>query len=116
VASADAVLEADGSATPQTTDPRGRVERPISVTAEPGRLVLAGRDLRLRVGHLDPVDTPAGLRARLDHLGYEPGPAEGGTDEELRSAIEELQCDLGLTIDGISGPETQAKLVQVHGC
>lgn len=36
--------------------------------------------------------------------------------EQFRSAVEEFQCDHGLTVDGICGPITQAKLKQVHGC
>jgi peptidoglycan hydrolase-like protein with peptidoglycan-binding domain len=63
-----------------------------------------------------PVDTTSGLRARLDHLGYDAGLVDRGSDEELRSALEELQCDFGLTVDGLSGPQTQAKLVHVDGC
>jgi len=37
-------------------------------------------------------------------------------DQQFRSAVEEFQCDQGLTVDGICGPLTQAKLKQVHGC
>jgi LysM repeat protein len=38
------------------------------------------------------------------------------TDQQFLSAVEEFQCDQGLTVDGICGPQTQAKLKQVHGC
>jgi len=31
------------------------------------------------------------------------------------SAVEEFQCDNGLTVDGDCGPNTQAKLKEVHG-
>jgi len=37
-------------------------------------------------------------------------------EQQFRSAVEEFQCDQGLTVDGICGPQTQAKLKQVHGC
>jgi peptidoglycan hydrolase-like protein with peptidoglycan-binding domain len=36
--------------------------------------------------------------------------------QQFRSAVEEFQCDHDLTVDGICGPTTQAKLKQVHGC
>jgi N-acetylmuramoyl-L-alanine amidase len=116
VPAADAHVDVEESPATLTTDRAGRVERAIPPTAERGRLVAPGRDLRLLVGHLDPVDTPSGLRARLNHLDYDAGPIDAGADEELRSALEELQCDFGLTVDGLSGPEAQAKRVQVHGC
>jgi peptidoglycan hydrolase-like protein with peptidoglycan-binding domain len=34
----------------------------------------------------------------------------------FRSAVEEFQCDHGLTVDGDCGAQTQAKLLSVHGC
>ena len=41
----------------------------------------------------------------------------GSTDADaLESAVEEFQCDNNLTVDGICGPVTQAKLKQVAGC
>jgi murein L,D-transpeptidase YcbB/YkuD len=45
---------------------------------------------------------------------------EGRTAEENKalflSAVEEFQCDHGLTVDGKCGPATQARLKQAHGC
>ena len=69
-----------------------------------------------RIGHLDPVEEPSGQMARLTNLGYYLGP-EGEIDaHQLRSAIEEFQCDHSLPVDGKCGSQTQAKLKQVHGC
>src|SRR5262249_8508870 len=74
----------------------------------------------IKVGHLDPVEEVSGQQARLNNLGYFAGPLEGKTEEENQalflSAIEEFQCDHGLRVDGICGPQTQAKLKEVHGC
>jgi putative peptidoglycan binding protein/LysM domain-containing protein len=97
----------------------------------------------VKIGHLDPVDKISGQIARLNNLGYFTGDltqAEGasasgaddgeragdtnetsgtggsGKDDQFRSAVEEFQCDHGLTVDGICGPLTQAKLKQLHGC
>ena len=39
-----------------------------------------------------------------------------GSNDQFRSAVEEFQCDQGLTVDGKCGPITQAKLKQAHGC
>jgi len=73
-------------------------------------------DATLRVGHLDPVEETSGQIARLRNLGYYRGPADGSDLKLMRAAIEEFQCEHGLTVDGVCGPQTQSKLREVHGC
>ena len=70
----------------------------------------------VQIGCLDPIDEPSGQLIRLANLGYY---RLDGTDidqSEFVSAVEEFQCEQGLTVDGICGPATQAKLKQVYGC
>jgi N-acetylmuramoyl-L-alanine amidase len=73
----------------------------------------------LAVGHLDPLDTPSGIQARLSNLGYYAGEI-GYADEDataLRCAIEEFELENGLTPTGDPASATmQAKLKDVHGC
>jgi N-acetylmuramoyl-L-alanine amidase len=100
----------------KTSDGDGLVEVEIPIDAETVELVLDGRRIELAIGHLDPVTEVSGWRERLNNLGYNAGDCD---DEECRRrdyALEEFQCDHGLTVDGICGPKTQAKLVEVHGC
>ena len=52
----------------------------------------------------------------MSNLGYYLGPLDADNPAKFRSAVEEFQCDYGLTVDGDCGPNTQAKLKQVHGC
>lgn len=73
-------------------------------------------DVALLVGYLDPVEETSGQVARLQNLGYYRGPSEGLDPKLLRAAIEEFQCEHGLTVDGICGPGTQGKLREIHGC
>jgi len=73
------------------------------------------RHFQLKIGYLDPVDQPSGQQARLANLGYYRGPAAPQDADEFLSAVEEFQCDNNLTVDGICGPQTQAKLKSVHG-
>lgn len=109
-------VEIDGKTTELVTGADGKIDREIPVPAHEGRLLIANREYRLLIGDLDPVDTISGQRARLANLGYYLGGESEVNEEELQSAIEEFQCDYDLTVDGICGPVTQAKLLKVYGC
>ena len=69
----------------------------------------------LKIGHLDPVEHSSGQVGRLANLAYYRLPVEPVDKAEFLSAVEEFQCEQGLTVDGICGSATQAKLKQVHG-
>jgi hypothetical protein len=109
-----------------TSKSNGLVEQKIYPTAEKANLVVhdnngaAQMGLLIKIGHLDPIDTPSGQKARLNNLGYFAGLAEEESDDDeskrrLLAAIEEFQCDQQLKVDGICGPNTQAKLKEVYG-
>lgn len=85
-------------------------------------------DLHLRIGGLDPLSTidesgeevtnPPGVQQRLNNLGYCAGyddPCDG-TSDQYRWAVEEFQCDNDLTVDGVVGKKTRAKITEVYGC
>jgi peptidoglycan hydrolase-like protein with peptidoglycan-binding domain len=65
---------------------------------------------------LDPIDILAGQKERLNNLGYFAGDPQTEADEDFRSAVEEFQCDHGLTVDGVLGANTKSRLKQVYGC
>lgn len=96
----------DGSATKKSMDPQGQKE---------GKLAVKGYLLDLKVGHLDPVEEFSGQVWRLNNLGYRAGSPADKTDLIFKSAVEEFQCDNSLTVDGDCGPNTQAKLKDIHG-
>jgi murein L,D-transpeptidase YcbB/YkuD len=122
IANAQYALLVEGEVTQHTTDSRGRIEQEIPQDAQEATLVLRGegipfRDvpISIKIGHLDPVEEVSGQVARLNNLGYSAG--DGGEDDEgFESAVKAFQRDHGLTVDGICGPLTQAKLKKVHGC
>lgn len=126
VADAEATLWIAGDFEHLRTDADGMVERPLPLNATQGRLrVVAGAlagtlDVPLGIGELDPVDEVTGQIGRLNNLGYDAGevesPADALAEERLRSAVEEFQCDQGLKVDGVCGPNTQKKLKESHGC
>jgi hypothetical protein len=108
----------DGETVELAPDAEGMIDLVIGPETERVHLEYDQQRVMLRVAHLQPVDLPAGWHARLENLGYEPGPfgSSARADEyRLRSAIEEFQCDHDLEVDGIVGENTQAKLLEMHG-
>ncbi len=99
-----------------TTDQEGRVEEQIDSFVDAGEVRVRGQVYFLKIGNLDPVDQPSGQRARLANLGYYFGEQEDVDEDELRTAVEEFQCDYDLIVDGVCGPKTQKKLSEEHGC
>ena len=145
IANATCTLVVQGQSYPLTTDASGKIEQLIPANAQDGFLAITSdqtpfqnEQIPLKIGSLDPVDQVSGQIARLNNLGYFAGDlddlqasaaaagvelADDSSDadqaansDQFRSAVEEFQCDQGLTVDGICGPQTQAKLKQVHGC
>jgi hypothetical protein len=115
-------LEVDGREFELTTGSDGLVEQPISSTARTARLKVlktrsvAATEVAIQLGHLDPLDTVTGQKARLKNLGYFGGALTDDDELLFRGAVEEFQCDHALTVDGKCGPKTQAKLGEVYGC
>jgi hypothetical protein len=59
------------------------------------------------------ADWLTGVKFRLNHLGYGAGPPVHVFDERCKAAIRQFQKDYNLQVDGIPGPQTQAKLKAV---
>ena len=127
IANASCELRVENDVFELTTSGQGKIEQDIKPTDERAFLTIKDpqtpvneMQIPIMIGHLDPVEEVSGQKARLNNLGYFAGPLEGKSDEENQarflSAIEEFQCDHGLLVDGKCGPQTQAKLKQVHGC
>ena len=123
IANAPCELHVEAEVHRLTTDGTGRIEQDIPRTAERARLIIRSRETALEelvipieIRHLDPVEEETGQKARLANLGYYTGAVDDRADPTFRLAVEEFQCDQRLTVDGICGPQTQAKLKQVHGC
>jgi N-acetylmuramoyl-L-alanine amidase len=132
----ECVFTVEGDSEEIKTASDGKLEKSIPPTATQGKLLDRGkpgpqfrteRQIPLRIGHLDPEDTLTGQIARLNNLGYNAAaqpdhPLTSDEEEKIRkspqflSAVEEFQCDFGLKVDGLCGPNTQKNLTQVHGC
>ena len=116
------VIHVDGKQFELMSDADGLVEHTIPSTAQQARLHVddprspIDLEVPIQIGHLDPVDTVSGQKARLNNLGYNAGPLDKVDEALFKSALEEFQCDHKLTVDGVCGPKTQEKLQKVHGC
>lgn len=101
----------------EKTDGLGMVEVQVHAYSQKGTLIISNIEMPLKIGDLDPVTEPSGQVARLNNLGYRASPADGFDEKAFRSAVEEFQCDHPpLKVNGVCGGDTQAKLVEVHGC
>jgi len=105
------------------TGENGLIQQEIRTLDEEGELTVFpvdasedGFTCHVRLGHLDPVNEVSGIQARLNNLGFDAGPIDGIDGPITRSAVKVFQEQQGLSADGIVGPQTQAKLKEVHGC
>jgi N-acetylmuramoyl-L-alanine amidase len=104
------------------TNDDGLIEVPIANNAEHGLLQFEDPTLPfdvnipIKIGYLNPINTVTGQKARLKNLGYYAGPLTDEQTTEFQYAVEEFQCDYDLTVDGVCGDQTQAKLKEEHGC
>lgn len=101
------------------TDEEGRVVESIPPETAEGELVLAGggqaERFKLKVAPPPPVDEVAGLRERLDNLGFSCGGEQGALGEKTRNAVRWFQYALGLAATGEPDDTTRAALRSVHG-
>jgi N-acetyl-anhydromuramyl-L-alanine amidase AmpD len=73
-----------------------------------------GFECPVESGHLNPVDTISGQRARLRNLGFDPGPDSDAMTEQMAAAIVAFQHHNGLPESGEADAATRAKLQSLH--
>lgn len=111
-------LTLDGEEAPSgSTNGEGLVEAEISPLASEAIISFAkrGETHVIRLGHLDPVETPRGLQARLQQLGFYRGPVDGQDRPALTTAIGTFQKANGLEVTGASDDPTRTALVKAYG-
>lgn len=120
----------DGASVLEATDavrPSGAVRAPV--TMEDGALVvpirreatsvavaLGGESVDFQVGALAPIGEKEGVRQRLEHLGYDAGGEDDGSDEALRYAIESFEHDEKVKPRGELSTAFLDLLERVYGC
>jgi hypothetical protein len=100
------VLTVGGQMVSGTTDSTGKLEEVISPRAQNGRLLVgppgAQEEFVLKLGHVDPIETPSGVAARLRNLGH--------------PTLGEFQRKYGLPVTDKPDDATIAKLRDRYGC
>jgi hypothetical protein len=117
-------LTVNGKTIRNATDGEGWLEEPVPVAATRAevRLWLVDGDddgcitYAFALGHLDPADTPAGVKARLHNLGYACGDphADGLDDDATREAVRRFQREHGVAESGEVDDATRRALVDAH--
>lgn len=113
-------LSLDGAVQSGTTDGRGALHHAIPADVGDVRLTIAGTTLVLRVGHLDPMyDTDdgglAGVKGRLQNLGYYSGTVSRAMDDDTSAAILAFQRDHSLPETGEMSQQLKDKLREIYG-
>lgn len=104
-----------------TTDSDGAIAVNVPVHVREIRVVFPKSNVTypVRIGDMDPIDEPTGVRKRLQNLGYYVEPSadgdEGDAEANERAAIHAFQMDHELPPTGTLDDETKAKLLDEHG-
>lgn len=107
-----------GRARTGMTNDRGEVIAAIPPDARVAHLRVGQgtqvQEFDLQLGRLEPVETVAGLQARLRNLGYDCGDERGEAGPRTRAALRAFQAVQSLPVTGEPDDATRARLVQVH--
>jgi N-acetylmuramoyl-L-alanine amidase len=104
------------------TDSQGWITRKVPALSETGTLTVWPNpsdpdttiEWPVELGHLDPLETTSGVKARLNNLGYNCGEVNSVEDDDYTAAVSQFQLDRGITVDGIVGPQTRGELTNGH--
>ncbi|HVC62100.1 MAG TPA: peptidoglycan-binding protein [Acetobacteraceae bacterium] len=112
------VLWVDGVRSKGSTDGSGWVRRTIPPEARSGTLIVGtgdeSRTYTLNLGHLDPVETPAGAIARLVNLGFAVESSGDAWNEATTEALAAFQASAGIEPTGTLDGRTQSALRDAH--
>lgn len=123
-ASAPFRVEIHGRTVEGETDADGYLEFPIQPSDKRAHLTVGNADDQdddvvqeydLQLGHLEPIDTLAGVQSRLSNLGYHCDRELGEMNDETHEAIRLFQEANELeTIDGEINDETRDAIAALH--
>jgi putative peptidoglycan binding protein len=105
------------------TDSDGKLEQFVAPTAQEGVLTVfndhpaypARMQWTLQIGHLDPIDTLAGVQARLANLGFDLGDERDAEGPRTEAALRAFQKSNGIEPTGRIDGATRDKLRSAYG-
>jgi hypothetical protein len=114
-------MDVDGKKTSGTVPDDGVVSQKVPPTAKVAKLKVGEGEEEdeyvFDLGHMNPVDTPSGVKARLLNLGYYNGAiTDDDYDEAAKEAVRRFQEDAGLPVTGDVDATTKQALFEQHGC
>lgn len=100
-----------------TTDGDGWIDQPIPADATRGTLsLMEGKETyELRLGHLDPHDSPSGIQQRLRALGFYFGKVDEDVGPQTQAALRRFQSKQGLGVTGEADEDTMNALRDAYG-
>ena len=112
------VLKIAGKSIEGTTNDSGVLQEFVPTDAEEAILQLdRGRlELKLMLGHLDPITEISGVQGRLSNLGFDCGDEHGELGPVTRSALRAFQETYEITVNGEADSATREKLQEKYGC
>jgi len=113
-------LDIDGQLVSGSTTFDGFISIPIPSNAKTGHLFLSGdsdteEEHIFHFGHLDPIECPQGIQARLHNAGFYDGPITNTFGETTRAALQKFQEHLRIPVSGELDPDTKYALQGYHG-
>jgi N-acetylmuramoyl-L-alanine amidase len=96
------------------TNQDGRLEARVPADVRGGRLILAGEEMQVVFGGLDPVGRVSGIQQRLNNLGYCAGAVDGRLGPHTAAALRSFQRAQGLPVTAEADDATRRRLGEVH--
>lgn len=118
------VLTVDGAQKTMTTDKAGQLQVALTradIQEIPLDIYLKADDktpshlFLLKLSHLDPPDTLAGLQARLNSLGHDCGVVDGVYGAKTRAGIESFQRSQKMPVTGKPDPDVYKAVQTAYG-
>lgn len=105
-----------GTAGGEIEKDKQEIEIPLPLGVKTGTLKLGDNVYDLVIGGLAPLNTTAGMQARINNLGWDAGPVDGDNGPKTKRGVKDFQAYYQITVDGKIGSETRGKAKEVHGC
>lgn len=122
VANEPYIIEGLGAKEEGTSDGSGMLAVKVPVHLREVRVTFPGRNITylVRIGDMDPIDEPSGVRKRLQHLGYLSSRTEvvfeNAPAAQDRQGIAAFQQAHGIEPTGELDDRTKAAILKEHGC